>query len=110
MKHRLAVHAALAAVVLLAAASLAVADQIKPNDFCFALLGFEGDGGPVFIIADEKEFRKTGTLVGPPPEIVPAGFIVNPESDVTFEYRGTIANGRAALLDAKFKECPEITP
>lgn len=97
-------------VVVLAPAAAALADQIKPNDFCFGVMGFEGDGGPIFIIADEKTFRKTGTYVGPPPSIVPNGFVVHPESDVTFEYQGPIASGRAALEAAGFKECPEIVP
>lgn len=86
------------------------ADQLKSNDYCFGVMGFEGDGGPIFIIADEKEFKHNGAYVGPPPALVPTGFIQNPESDVTFEYRGTIAAGRAALLAAGFKECPEIVP
>jgi len=94
---------------LLAAVAVA-ADQLKPNDYCFAVMGFEGDGGPIFIIADEQAYRKEGVLVGPPPSIVPSGFVVSPYSDVTFEYRGPIAPGRAALLEAGFKECPEIAP
>lgn len=98
----------IAAAVLLLFAFAAPADNIKPNDFCFAVLGFEGDGGPLFVIADEKIYKETGQLVGPPPSIVPAGFRVNPESDVTFEFRGPIAPGREALLEAGFKECPEI--
>lgn len=101
---------AVAAALLLAAAVPAAADQLKPNDYCFGVMGFEGDGGPIFIIADEKEFKESGTYVGPPPSIVPAGFIVSPYSDVTFEYRGTIPNGRLALEEAGFKECPEIVP
>lgn len=97
------------ALVLLLALS-AAADQLKPNDYCFGVMGFEGDGGPIFIIADEKAFKHNGAYVGPPLELVPAGFIVNPESDVTFEYRGSIAAGRAALEEVGFKECPEIVP
>ena len=100
-------------VMALTLALLAIpagADQIKPNDFCFGVMGFEGDGGPIFIIADEKQFKHNGVYAGPPLELVPAGFIVSPYSDVTFEYRGTIAAGRAALEAAGFKECPEIVP
>lgn len=100
--------AALAVVALFAVVAGADDDKVKPQDFCFALLGFEGDGGPVFVIADEKIYKETGELVGPPSSIVPAGFIRHPESDETFEYRGTIAAGRAALEEAGFKECPEI--
>ena len=105
MLKRILLGLALASVVLVAGA-----DQIKPNDYCFGVMGFEGDGGPTFIIADEKEFRHHGVYAGPPPERVPAGFVVNPYSDVTFEYQGTIAAGRAALDAAGFKECPEIVP
>lgn len=100
-------------LVVLAFVSMAVVtggDQIKPNDYCFGVMGFEGDGGPTFIIADEKAYKHDGAYAGPPPELVPAGFLVNPYSDVTFEYQGTIAAGRVALLDAGFKECPEIVP
>lgn len=93
---------------LLLGAVAALADQVKPNDYCFAVLGFEGDGGPIFIIAEEKTFKDEGVLVGPPPSIVPGGFVVSPDSDVTFEFRGPIAPGRDALLEAGFKECPEI--
>lgn len=101
----------LAAVsVTVLASAAAMADQLKPNDFCFAVMGFEGDGGPVFIIANEKEFKESGAYVGPPLSIVPDGFVVHPESDVTFEYQGSIAAGRAALEAAGFKECPEIAP
>jgi hypothetical protein len=102
--------AVLAIVLVLLCAALVSADQLKPNDYCFAVLGFEGDGGPIFVIADEKVFRKTGELVGPPASIVPPGFIVSPYSDVTFEYRGTIVGGRNALTEAGFKECQEIAP
>lgn len=101
---------ATAMALLIAYAVPSGADQAKPNDFCFGVMGFEGDGGPVFIIADEKEFEKTGSYVGPPLSIVPNGFVVSPYSDVTFEYQGTIAAGRAELLAAGFKECPEIVP
>lgn len=73
-------------------------------------MGFEGDGGPIFIIADEKEFKETGSYAGPPSSIVPNRFVVSPYSDVTFEYQGTIAAGRAELEAAGFKECPEIVP
>jgi hypothetical protein len=93
---------------LLLGAVAALADQVKPNDYCFAVLGFEGDGGPIFIIAEEKTFKDEGVLVGPPLAIVPGGFVVSPDSDVTFEFRGPIAPGREALLEAGFKECPEI--
>jgi opacity protein-like surface antigen len=101
---------AVAVLIVLAMAATTAADQVKPNDYCYGVMGFEGDGGPIFIIADEKEFKESGAYVGPPASLVPAGFIVNPESDVTFEYRGTIAAGRAALEAAGFKECPEIMP
>ena|SRR5687767_8427381 len=101
---------AITVALLVAYAGSSGGDQVKPNDFCFGVMGFEGDGGPIFIIADEKEFKKTGSYVGPPLSIVPEGFVVNPESDVTFEYQGTIAAGRAALNAAGFKECPEIVP
>jgi hypothetical protein len=101
---------ATAMVLLVAYAGSSGGDQVKPNDFCFAVMGFEGDGGPVFIIADEKAFKETGSYVGPPPSIVPGGFVVSPYSDVTFEYQGTIAAGRAELEAAGFKECPEIAP
>jgi hypothetical protein len=97
-------------LVLTLLAFSATADQLKPNDYCFGVMGFEGDGGPIFIIADEKAFKHDGVYVGPPLELVPAGFIVNPESDVTFEYRGSISAGRAALEAAGFRECPEIVP
>lgn len=105
MLKRIAVVAVLALLAVVAGAD---DDQPKPQDFCFAVLGFEGDGGPIFVIADEKIYKETGELVGPPASLVPAGFIRHPESDETFEYRGTIASGRAALEAAGFKECPEI--
>lgn len=98
------------ALALVSMVFVAGADQIKPNDYCFGVMGFEGDGGPIFIIADEKEFKHNGVYAGPPPELVPAGFLVNPYSDVTFEYQGTISAGRASLIAAGFKECPEIVP
>jgi len=85
-------------------------DQAKPNDYCFGVMGFEGDGGPIFIIADEKEFKESGAYVGPPDELVPPRFVRSPYSDVTFEYQGTIAAGVAELEAAGFKECPEIVP
>lgn len=99
-----------AVALLLPFAVSAEADQLKPNDYCFGVMGFEGDGGPIFIIADEKEFKETGAYVGPPLNIVPANFVVSPYSDVTFEYQGPIAAGRAELEAAGFKECPEIVP
>ena len=103
--------ATVAATILLVCASVFVeGDQIKANDYCFGVMGFEGDGGPIFIIADEKEFKQSGSYVGPPLSIVPANFVVSPFSDVTFEYQGPIASGRAELEAAGFKECPEIVP
>ena len=97
-------------VLFVAYAGSSVGDEAKSKDFCFAVMGFEGDGGPVFIIADEKEFKETGSYVGPPRSLVPRNFVVSPDSDVTFEYQGTIAAGRAELEAAGFKECPEIAP
>lgn len=108
MRNRFRIVLIVAALLLALPAPHGIADNLKPNDYCFAVLGFEGDGGPIFVIADEKEFRKNGAYVGPPPSIVPAGFVVSPYSDVTFEYQGPIAPGRAALLEAGFKECPDI--
>ncbi|HEX8411702.1 MAG TPA: hypothetical protein VF883_22835 [Thermoanaerobaculia bacterium] len=111
MFKRLRVFSVATTIALLMAYSPASSgDQLKPNDFCFAVMGFEGDGGPVFIIANEKEFKESGAYVGPPLDIVPSGFVVSPYSDVTFEYQGTIAAGIAELEAAGFKECPEIAP
>lgn len=110
MFRRLTVVVGLAVIASLLSPATILADQVKPNDYCFGVMGFEGDGGPIFIIADEKEFKESGTYVGPPLAIVPLGFVVSPYSDVTFEYQGPIAGGRAELEAAGFKECPEVVP
>jgi hypothetical protein len=94
----------LLALVLLSAAP-ALADQVKPNDYCYAVLGYESDGGPWFVIADEKRLDREGVLVGPPLDLVPPNFVPVPSADPTYEYRGTIPAGENALNEAGFKGC-----
>ena len=60
-----AVAAALAPV-----SGIAAAAELEPKDHCFALLGFEGDGGPVFVIVEEKP-AKDGVFVAAADGVAP---------------------------------------